>query len=184
MAGYVVVGSQWGDEGKGKIVDVLGTKVDMVVRFQGGNNAGHTVVVDGQKTILHLLPSGILNENALCIIGPGVVIDPFVLLEEIEVLEKRGLSTDHLKISDRAHLIMPYHIKLDELQEARLAGNKIGTTKRGIGPCYADKYTRIGLRVADLVYLDVFKEKLKNTLAIKNEQIVKLYGAEPFDYDE
>lgn len=184
MSGYVVVGSQWGDEGKGKIVDVLGTQMDMVVRFQGGNNAGHTVVVNGEKTILHLLPSGILNKDALCIIGPGVVIDPFVLLEEIKVLEERGLTTDHLKISDRAHLIMPYHVKLDELQEQRLAGNKIGTTKRGIGPCYADKFTRIGLRVCDLVDFEDFKTKLASTLEIKNEQIVKLYDAEPFDYDE
>ncbi|MCI5773097.1 MAG: adenylosuccinate synthase [Erysipelotrichaceae bacterium] len=183
MAGYVVVGSQWGDEGKGKIVDVLGEKMDMVVRFQGGNNAGHTVIVNGEKSILHLLPSGILNKDALCIIGPGVVVDPFVLLQEIKTLKDRGLSCDHLRISDRAHLIMPYHIKLDELQEKKLAKNKIGTTKRGIGPCYADKYTRIGLRVCDLVDFEIFKERLANTLAIKNDQIVKLYDEQPFDYD-
>lgn len=184
MAGYVVVGAQWGDEGKGKIVDVLGEKADYVVRFQGGNNAGHTVVVNGEKSILHLLPSGVLHKNAVCIIGPGVVVDPFVLLEEIDVLEKKGLASSHIYISDRAHLIMPYHIKLDELQEERLAGNKIGTTKRGIGPCYADKYTRIGLRVGDLVDFESFKVKLKSTLSIKNEQITKLYNEEPFDYDE
>ena len=184
MSSYVVVGSQWGDEGKGKIVDVLGEKMDMVVRFQGGNNAGHTVVVNGEKTILHLLPSGILNQNAICVIGPGVVVDPFVLLEEIETLNKRGLNCDHLRISDRAHLIMPYHVKLDELQEKKLANNKIGTTKRGIGPCYADKYTRIGLRVCDLVDFDIFKERLATTLKIKNEQIIKLYDEKPFDYDE
>ena len=183
MAGYVVVGSQWGDEGKGKIVDVLGKKMDMVVRFQGGNNAGHTVIVNGEKSILHLLPSGILNKEALCVIGPGVVIDPFVLLDEIDTLTKRGLTCDHLRISDRAHLIMPYHIKLDELQEKKLANNKIGTTKRGIGPCYADKYTRIGLRVCDLVDFEIFKKRLASTLEIKNDQIVKLYGEEPFDYD-
>lgn len=183
MAGFVVVGSQWGDEGKGKIVDVLGSKMDYVVRFQGGNNAGHTVIVNGEKTVLHLLPSGILSDNATCIIGPGVVIDPFVLLKEIDALEKRGLSTQHLKISDRAHLIMPYHIKLDELHEQKLAQNKIGTTKRGIGPCYADKYTRIGLRICDLKDFEYFKEKLKQTLAFKNDQIVKLYNGEPFDYD-
>ena len=117
MAGYVVVGAQWGDEGKGKIVDVLGEKADYVVRFQGGNNAGHTVVVNGEKSILHLLPSGVLHKNAVCIIGPGVVVDPFVLLEEIDVLEKKGLPSSHIFVSDRAHLIMPYHIKLDELQE-------------------------------------------------------------------
>ena len=184
MSSYVVVGSQWGDEGKGKIVDVLGEKMDMVVRFQGGNNAGHTVVVNGEKTILHLLPSGILNQNAICVIGPGVVVDPFVLLEEIETLNKRGLNCDHLRISDRAHLIMPYHVKLDELQEQKQANNKIGTTKRGIGPCYADKYTRIGLRVCDLVDFDIFKERLATTLKIKNEQIIKLYDEKPFDYDE
>ena len=184
MSSYVVVGSQWGDEGKGKIVDVLGEKMDMVVRFQGGNNAGHTVVVNGEKTILHLLPSGILNQNAICVIGPGVVVDPFVLLEEIETLNKRGLNCDHLRISDRAHLIMPYHVILDELQEQKLANNKIGTTKRGIGPCYADKYTRIGLRVCDLVDFDIFKERLATTLKIKNEQIIKLYDEKPFDYDE
>ena len=183
MAGYVVVGSQWGDEGKGKIVDVLGKKMDMVVRFQGGNNAGHTVIVNGEKSILHLLPSGILNKEALCVIGPGVVIDPFVLLDEIDTLRKRGLTCDHLRISDRAHLIMPYHIKLDEKKKKKLANNKIGTTKRGIGPCYADKYTRIGLRVCDLVDFEIFKKRLASTLEIKNDQIVKLYGEEPFDYD-
>ena len=183
MAGYVVVGSQWGDEGKGKIVDVLGEKMDMVVRFQGGNNAGHTVIVNGEKSVLHLLPSGILNKDALCVIGPGVVVDPFVLLDEIKTLKDRGLTCDHLRISDRAHLIMPYHIKLDELQEQKLAKNKIGTTKRGIGPCYADKYTRIGLRVCDLVDFDIFKKHLASTLAIKNDQIVKLYNEKPFDYD-
>ena len=183
MSGYVVVGSQWGDEGKGKIVDVLSNKMDYVVRFQGGNNAGHTVVVNNEKTVLHLLPSGILSENATCIIGPGVVIDPFVLLEELESLEKRGMDTSHLKISGRAHIIMPYHILLDKLQEQKLAKNKIGTTKRGIGPCYADKFTRIGLRIADLKDFEYFKERLESTLTIKNEQIVKLYDEEPFDYD-
>ncbi len=184
MPSYVVVGTQWGDEGKGKIVDVLANKMDYVVRFQGGNNAGHTVIVNGEKNILHLLPSGVLNKNATCIIGPGVVIDPFVLLEELSVLESKGLTTDHVKISGRAHLIMPYHIKLDILQEEQLAGNKIGTTKRGIGPCYADKFTRIGLRVCDLVNFDTFKTKLESTLIIKNNQIVKLYNEEPYDFNE
>lgn len=184
MPSYVVVGSQWGDEGKGKIVDVLGEKADMVVRFQGGNNAGHTVVVNGQKTVLHLLPSGALHPNAKCIIGPGVVIDPFVFLEEIDSLEKQGFDSSHIYISDSAHLIMPYHIKLDILQEEKLAGNKIGTTKRGIGPCYADKYTRIGLRVGDLMDFTTFEKRLASTLTIKNEQITKLYGEEPFDYQE
>ncbi|WP_294562774.1 adenylosuccinate synthase [uncultured Traorella sp.] len=184
MPSYVVVGCQWGDEGKGKIVDVLGEKADMVVRFQGGNNAGHTVVVNGKKTVLHLLPSGALHPNAKCVIGPGVVIDPFVFLQEIESLESQGFDSSHILISDCAHLIMPYHIKLDMLQEERLANNKIGTTKRGIGPCYADKYTRIGLRVGDLLDFETFKKRLASTLAIKNEQITKLYHEEPFDYDQ
>lgn len=183
MAGYVVVGTQWGDEGKGKIVDVLGDKVDYVVRFQGGNNAGHTVIVNGEKSVLHLLPSGVLHKNATCIIGPGVVVDPFVFLKEISSLEERGFQTDHVKISDCAHLIMPYHIKLDILQEEAKGEKKIGTTKRGIGPCYADKYTRIGIRVGDLIDWEIFKEKLEETLAIKNEQIVKIYEEEPYDYD-
>ena len=184
MSGYVVVGTQWGDEGKGKIVDVLASKMDYVVRFQGGNNAGHTVVVNGKKTILHLLPSGILSKNALCVIGPGVVVDPYVLLEEIALLKKNGLEVDHLRISDRAHLIMPYHIKLDALEESKLGNHKIGTTKRGIGPCYADKYTRIGLRVGDLKDYDYFKERLAQALSIKNEIITKVYGERPFDFDE
>ncbi len=184
MSGYVVVGTQWGDEGKGKVVDLLGTNVDMVVRYQGGNNAGHTVVVNGIKTVLHLLPSGILNQDALCVIGPGVVVNPFVLFHEVEMLEQRGLKCDHLRISDRAHLLMPYHVRLDELIEARGGKYKVGTTKNGIGPCYADKYSRIGIRVCDLVDWDVFLEKLESTLEIKNAEIVKVYGGEPFDFDE
>ncbi len=184
MAGYVVVGAQWGDEGKGKVVDLLGKHVDMVVRYQGGNNAGHTVVVNGKKTVLHLLPSGILNKDALCVIGPGVVVNPFVLFQEVEQLEQQGLTCDHLKISDRAQLLMPYHVRLDELIEARGGKYKIGTTKNGIGPCYADKYSRIGIRVCDLQDWDVFLEKLKSTLEIKNAEIEKVYGGETFDYDE
>lgn len=184
MSGYVVVGTQWGDEGKGKIVDVLSEKADMIVRFQGGNNAGHTVVVNGEKHILHLLPSGCLHEQATCIIGPGVVVDPFVLLEELAVLESKGMNTSHIYISERAHLIMPYHVMLDQLQEEKAGKNKIGTTKRGIGPCYADKYTRTGLRVHDLVHFDAFQEKLRYALALKNEQIEAVYHAQPFDYTE
>lgn len=184
MAGYVVVGTQWGDEGKGKVVDLLGKHVDMVVRYQGGNNAGHTVVVNGKKTVLHLLPSGILNKDALCVIGPGVVLNPFVLFEEVEALEKEGLHCDHLRISDRTQLLMPYHVRLDELIEARGGKYKVGTTKNGIGPCYSDKYSRIGIRVCDLQDWNVFEEKLKSTLEIKNAEIKKVYGGEPFDYDE
>lgn len=183
MSGYVVVGTQWGDEGKGKVVDVLGSKVKYVVRFQGGNNAGHTVVVDGKKHILHLLPSGVLHQDATCIIDAGVVVDPFVFLEEIAVLETGGMSTDHVFISDRAHLIMPYHIALDQYQEEYKKENKVGTTKRGIGPCYADKYQRIGLRMADLEDFESFKTKLAFTLQMKNDEIVKLYGKDPYDFD-
>ena len=184
MAGYGGVGTQWGDEGKGKVVDLLGKHVDMVVRYQGGNNAGHTVVVNGKKTVLHLLPSGILNKDALCVIGPGVVLNPFVLFEEVEALEKEGLHCDHLRISDRTQLLMPYHVRLDELIEARGGKYKVGTTKNGIGPCYSDKYSRIGIRVCDLQDWNVFEEKLKSTLEIKNAEIEKVYGGEPFDYDE
>lgn len=184
MAGYVVVGTQWGDEGKGKIVDVLGSKVDYVVRFQGGNNAGHTVVVEGKKHILHLLPSGVLHHQAKCIIGPGVVVDPFVFLEEIALIEQGGMKTDHVYISDRAHLIMPYHIALDTYQEEYKKEHKVGTTKRGIGPCYADKFQRIGLRVGDLEDFDTFKAKLAFTLKMKNDEIVKLYGKPAFDLSE
>ena len=184
MSNFVVVGSQWGDEGKGKVVDLLADRMDLVVRFQGGNNAGHTVVVNGQKTILHLLPSGILSKNALCLIGPGVVVDPFVLCQEIDTLNQQGVSCDHLRIAQRAHLIMPYHIKLDILQEKALNEHQIGTTKRGIGPCYADKYTRIGLRVADLLDWDDFADKLATTLKIKNAQLVKLYDEPPYALDD
>ena len=184
MASYVIVGTQWGDEGKGKIIDVLAHKADYVVRFQGGNNAGHTVVVNGEKFILHLLPSGMLHGNGKCIIGPGVVVDPKVLLEELSVLDKKGAKTDHLFISDRAHLIMPYHIKLDECKEKAMGINKIGTTKRGIGPCYSDKITRTGIRVIDLLDMEKFAEKLKNSLDEKNQLFTKLYDETPLNFDE
>lgn len=183
MAGYVVVGTQWGDEGKGKIIDVLAHKADYVVRFQGGNNAGHTVVVNGEKFILHLLPSGMLHGNGKCIIGPGVVIDPKVLLHELAQLEEKGAKTDHLLISDRAHLIMPYHVELDGLKEEARGDDKIGTTKRGIGPCYSDKIGRCGIRAVDLLDMEVFARKLKINLDEKNELFTKIYGVEPMDFD-
>ncbi|MGL4903893.1 MAG: adenylosuccinate synthetase, partial [Cetobacterium sp.] len=184
MAGYVVVGTQWGDEGKGKIIDVLGDRADYVVRFQGGNNAGHTVVVNGEKFILHLLPSGMLHGQGKCIIGPGVVVDPKVLLKELDTLEAKGAKVDHLFISDRAHLIMPYHIQLDILKEERSGENKIGTTKRGIGPCYADKFSRVGIRAVDLLDMEMFSKKLKMNLEEKNELFAKIFNAPTMNFDE
>ncbi|WP_335931964.1 adenylosuccinate synthase [Fusobacterium polymorphum] len=183
MAGYVVVGTQWGDEGKGKIIDVLSEKADYVVRFQGGNNAGHTVVVNGEKFILQLLPSGVLQAGT-CVIGPGVVVDPKVFLEEIDRIEKRGAKTDHVIISDRAHVIMPYHIEMDKIRESVEDRIKIGTTKKGIGPCYADKIARDGIRMADLLDLKQFEEKLRANLKEKNEIFTKIYGLEPLDFDK
>ena len=184
MASYVVVGTQWGDEGKGKIIDVLAHKADYVVRFQGGNNAGHTVVVDGEKFVLHLLPSGMLHGNGKCVIGPGVVIDPKVLLHELSTLEEKGAKVDHLFISDRAHLIMPYHVKLDIVKEEARGKNKIGTTKRGIGPCYSDKIARCGIRAVDLLNMETFGKKLKINLDEKNELFTKIYNTEAMNYDE
>lgn len=183
MASYVVVGTQWGDEGKGKIIDVLAHKADYVVRFQGGNNAGHTVVVNGEKFILHLLPSGMLHGNGKCVIGPGVVVDPKVLLHELSTLEEKGAKVDHLFISDRAHLIMPYHIQLDIAKEEARGENKIGTTKRGIGPCYSDKIARCGIRAVDLLDMEAFGRKLKINLDEKNELFTKIYNTEAMDYD-
>ncbi len=182
MSSQVVVGTQWGDEGKGKIVDVLAEKADVIVRFQGGDNAGHTVIVNGKKYVLHLLPSGVLHEDALCIIGPGVVCNPFVLLKEMETLEKGGLSTKHIVISDRAQMLMPYHQYQDELEESTKS-HKIGTTKRGIGPCYADKYSRTGIRFHEFLNFESFKERLKETLAFKNKLFTNVYNKEPMDYD-
>ncbi|MCF0106539.1 MAG: adenylosuccinate synthase [Holdemanella sp.] len=182
MSGQVVVGTQWGDEGKGKIVDVLAEKADMIVRFQGGDNAGHTVIVNGKKYVLHLLPSGVLRQDAPCIIGPGVVCNPFVLLEEMATLEAGGLKCDHIIISDRAQILMPYHRYQDKLEE-EAAANKIGTTQRGIGPCYADKYARRGIRYHEFIDFDHFKTKLKEVLDFKNKLFTSVYGAEPMDYD-
>lgn len=183
MSSQVVVGTQWGDEGKGKIVDVLAEKAKMIVRFQGGDNAGHTVVVHGQKHVLHLLPSGVLHPKATCVIGPGVVCNPFVLLEEMATLEKSGLTTDHIVISDRAHILMPYHVYQDQLEE-QANGAKIGTTKRGIGPCYADKYKRTGIRYHELIDFDAFAKRLKECLTFKNELFTKLYEQPALDYDK
>lgn len=179
----VIVGAQWGDEGKGKIIDILSTRVDCIVRYQGGNNAGHTVVVGSKEYIFHLMPSGILHENKICCIGNGVVIDPAVLLEEIRGLENAGISINsRLRISSLAHVIMPYHRILDQLRETKRK-HKIGTTGRGIGPCYADKISRCGIRMADILSPKVFAEKLKDNLKEKNEIFRKVYGHKGFNFN-
>lgn len=177
----VVLGTFYGDEGKGKIIDYLSTKADYTVRCTGGNNAGHTINVNGKKYAFHLIPSGILNKNTKAIIGNGVVIDPKVLIEEINNLEDEGISTSNLYISDKAHIIMPYHIKMDELQE-ELRNNKIGTTKRGIGPAYCDKFERCGIRVMDFIS-DRFVTIARENIERKNE-ILKLYGKETLNADK
>ena len=183
MSAIVVMGTQWGDEGKGKIVDYLAEKADVVARCQGGNNAGHTVVVAGKEFKLHLLPSGILYKGKTCIIGNGVVIDPGVLITEIKGMLDKNISTEGLKISNRAHVIMPYHRLLDELEEEARGDHKIGTTKRGIGPCYMDKNSRCGIRIVDLMDEEEFSEKLKRNLEAKNHMLKAVYGAEGFDYE-
>ena len=162
MTNIVLVGTQWGDEGKGRITDFLSNKVDMVVRYQGGDNAGHTVILQGQEFKLHLVPSGILYPWVTCVIGNGVVINPETLITEINNLEEKGIKTDNLKISSNCHLIMPYHIALDSASENSLGPLKIGTTKKGIGPVYADKASRSGIRVCDLFDKISFKQKLSN----------------------
>jgi len=185
MSSTIIVGAQWGDEGKGKIIDLLSNAADFVVRYQGGNNAGHTVVVDGDEFILHLIPSGILHEGKKCVIGNGVVVDPEALIKEIELLESKGIKVGaNLFLSDQTHLILPYHKKIDELREARKGEGKIGTTKRGIGPCYTDKAARCGIRVADLMDDEIFKRKLKENLDEKNEILSKIYGFDGFSFDE
>ncbi len=181
MAVRAVVGTQWGDEGKGKYIDMLAGGSDIVVRFSGGNNAGHTIVADGVKYALHLIPSGILHKGKTCIIGNGVVVDPAVLLNEINKLNESGIDTSRLLISDRAHVIMPYHRELDELQEKFRGSDSIGTTKRGIGPAYSDKTERSGIRICDLIDEDTFAEKVKSNLEIKNLIIEKVYGGTGFD---
>jgi adenylosuccinate synthase len=167
MPGIVVVGVQWGDEGKGKVIDMLAERADAIVRFQGGNNAGHTIVRDGETYKLHLMPSGILHPGKLCVIGNGVVIDPRVLTDELDELRRRQIDTRGLRISANAHLIMPYHIMLDDAGEARLGKLQIGTTRRGIGPCYADKAARLGIRVQDLLDESILKKKIITALEPK-----------------
>lgn len=184
MASVIIVGTQWGDEGKGKIVDYLANKAQYVVRSQGGSNAGHTVVVDNVKYKLRLLPSGILHKDKVCIIGNGVVIEPKVFLSEIDGLIEKKVNMSNLKISNRAHVLMPYHKILDELQEEDLGENKLGTTKNGIGPCYMDKASRLGIRIVDLMNKEVFAKKLKFNVELKNKLLKKLYNHEGINYEE
>lgn len=182
MTNTVVVGTQWGDEGKGKIVDLLSEHADFVVRFQGGNNAGHTMVVDGKEIISHLIPSGIIQQKP-CFIGNGVVVDPFVLLDEIDYLSANHIdvSSQMLQVSNRAHIIMPYHQAIDKAREKKKGKNKIGTTGRGIGPCYEDKATRRGIRCCDLIDLDFFKEKVTTIMEEKNFYLKEYFKTTPLD---
>src|SRR5881396_2458734 len=182
MANTILVGAQWGDEGKGKIIDVLTGQADVVVRTQGGNNAGHTVFIGKQKYVLHLIPAGILRRGKVCVIGNGVVVDPISLVEEIKGLARFGIQVDgRLLISETAHLVFPYHRELDEQREILKGINKIGTTKRGIGPAYGDKAARGGLRVIDLINPERFAEKLR--LKIKeNNEVLKAFGANPLSF--
>lgn len=184
MSAVVIAGTQWGDEGKGKIVDYLAGQADTVVRFQGGSNAGHTVSVNGEEYKLRLLPSGILYKGTTCVIANGVVVDPQCLLEEMDAMESRGIDTSKIRLSNRAHVVMPYHKLFDELNEISRGDKKIGTTKRGIGPCYIDKDDRIGIRVCDLVEEEEFSAKLKNVLEQKNFILQKIYNHEPLNFDE
>lgn len=184
LPSLVIVGTQWGDEGKGKMIDYLSKEADMVVRGQGGNNAGHTVVVEDKKYALHLIPSGILYEGTINIIGNGVVLDPEGFLNELEKLTKEGIDTSKIVISDRAHIVFPYHKVIDALSESMRGSKEIGTTKKGIGPCYMDKIERTGIRTCDLLDKDVFVEKVSEQIDKKNQLIEKIYGGEKVDKDE
>jgi adenylosuccinate synthase len=185
MSVNIIVGTQWGDEGKGKIVDLLSQNADYVARYQGGANAGHTIVIDGQQFILHLIPSGMLTQNVKCIIGNGVVIDPVALMDEITMLESHGIEVkNRLFISHKAHLIMPYHKILDQIRESSKEGNAIGTTGRGIGPCYIDKARRIGIRIVDLLDRKTLEDKLRHNIKEKNNILKKIYNYEEFNTEE
>jgi adenylosuccinate synthase len=184
VTAIALLGAQWGDEGKGKATDLLGEKVDYVVRYQGGNNAGHTVVIGDQKYALHLLPSGILSPGVIPVIGNGVVIDPSVLFEEIKGLNERGIDTSRLKISTNAHLITPYHRTIDKVSERFLGKSKIGTTGRGIGPAYADKINRIGIRIQDLFDPSILKQKVEGALRDKNQILIKVFNRKGLEIDD
>lgn len=184
MPAVVLLGTQWGDEGKGKITDLIADEFDYVVRFQGGNNAGHTVIHGDKKLALHLIPSGIMYPNITPVIGNGCVVDPKVLIDEMNMLEKEGFSSDKLLISNNAHVIMPYHLDLDGASERRLGNNLIGTTKRGIGPCYQDKAARIGIRMQDLFDEHIFRKKLSEVLQEKNAILENVYSLDPYTVDQ
>ncbi|AJY74865.1 adenylosuccinate synthase [Paenibacillus beijingensis] len=183
MSTVVVVGTQWGDEGKGKITDYLADGAEVVARYQGGNNAGHTILIGNKKYKLTMIPSGIFNQNKTCVIGNGMVINPAALIDEINYIHEHGFSSENLKISDRAHVIMPYHLVLDGLEEERKGENKIGTTRKGIGPCYMDKAARNGIRIADLMDAEEFEGKLRRLVAEKNQVIEQVYGGEALDVE-
>lgn len=184
MSTYVVVGLQYGDEGKGKITDVLSAKSDYVVRFQGGDNAGHTVYAGEEKFVLHLLPSGVLQCKGKCIIANGVVVNPKSFIKEVSEIESKGMRTDHIFISRRAHVIMPYHILLDTYREEEHEGTQIGTTKKGIGPCYEDKIARIGIRMVDLLNPEILRDKIEKNLRVKNSLFEKYYDKPTLDVEE
>lgn len=184
MSTVVIVGTQWGDEGKGKITDFLAESADVVARYQGGNNAGHTIMIEGRKYKVHLIPSGIFYKDKICVIGNGMVVNPAALIEEIRYLQENGFSADNLRISNRAHLIMPYHIRQDQLEEEQKGQSKIGTTLKGIGPCYMDKAARNGIRMADLLEPALFEQKLRQMVAAKNRLFEQVYGAAGMDADD
>lgn len=184
MSSVVVVGTQWGDEGKGKITDFLSRNAEVVARYQGGNNAGHTIKFDNVTYKLHLIPSGVFFPDKICVLGNGMVIDPKAFVEELAYLHDRNISTDNLRISNRAHVILPYHLKLDALQEEEKGIHKIGTTKKGIGPAYMDKAARVGIRIADLLEKETFRKKLEQNLREKNRLFEKVYEVQPFHVDD
>src|SRR5215471_479845 len=184
MSVTAVIGAQWGDEGKGKIIDELASEADFVVRYQGGGNAGHRVVFGDQEFAFHLVPAGILWPSVTCVIGNGVVVDPQALLTELETLRKLGIDLGRFFISERAHVVMPYHFALDRLEEESRGAERIGTVQRGIGPAYVDKYARNGIRMADLLDVDVFRAKLSVVLDQKNRLITQIYGQQPLSLEE
>ncbi|MBM6615838.1 adenylosuccinate synthase [Desemzia sp. RIT804] len=184
MSSVVVVGTQWGDEGKGKITDFLSENADVIARYQGGDNAGHTIKFGGVTYKLHLIPSGIFSSEKISVIGNGVVVNPKALVQELAYLHEKGINTDNLRISDRAHVILPYHIQLDQLQEDSKGANKIGTTIKGIGPAYMDKVSRVGIRIADLLDKDIFEERLRVNLEEKNRMFTKLYDSTMIEFED